>query len=162
MITVNAYTVRGAKAEEQCELTRLVVRATMHAGHDEEFIERSMPSLTIAAPLICADFVRVAEDDLGAVVGVVWVTPTALQGIALLGGIFVDPTRWKCGIGRVLFGAAVIRAKEFVAGALMIYGEPSAEEFYRRMGAIRIGEGPFVFSPQVILPHLLYIIPREV
>jgi hypothetical protein len=76
----------------------------MHAGHDEEFIERSMPSLTIALLLVSSDFVRVAQDDLGAIVGVVCVTPTALQGIALLGGIFVDPTRWKCGIGRILLG----------------------------------------------------------
>ena len=36
------YKVRLAKAEEQRELTRLSVRATMHAGYDEEFIDRSM------------------------------------------------------------------------------------------------------------------------
>jgi len=29
------------------------------------------------------------------------------------------------------------------------------------MGAVRIGEGPFYFSPETILPQLLYIIPRE-
>ena len=46
------------------------------------------------------------------------------------------------------------------AGALM-YAEPSAEGFYKRMGAIRIGEGPFFYSPELILPHLLYIIPRD-
>jgi hypothetical protein len=79
-------TVRAAKPEEQRELTHLAVRATMHAGHDEEFIDRSMPSLTIILPLIGGDFVRVAQDDLDKVVGVVCATPTALQGIALLGG----------------------------------------------------------------------------
>jgi hypothetical protein len=30
------------------------------------------------------------------------------------------------------------------------------------MGAIRIGEGPYYFSPEIVLPHLLYVIPREV
>ena len=87
--------------------------------------------------------------------------PTALQGIALLHGLFVDPARWKRGIGRVLFGAAVARAKGMKAGAIMIYANPSAEGFYKRMGAIRIGEGPFCFSPEIVLPHLLYIIPSE-
>ena len=46
------YTVREAKPEEQRELTRLCVRATMHSGYDEEFIDRSMPSLTITLPEI--------------------------------------------------------------------------------------------------------------
>ena len=64
-------------------------------------------------------------------------------------------------IGRVLFGAAVTRAKGMKAGAIMIYANPSAEGFYKRMGAIRIGEGPFCFSPEIVLPHLLYIIPSE-
>ena len=81
----------------------------MHSGYDEEFIDRSMPSLTITLPEISGDFVRVAQDDLYEVVGVVCVMLTALQGIALLHGLFVDPARWKRGIGRVLFGAAVAR-----------------------------------------------------
>ena len=60
-----------------------------------------------------------------------------------------------------LFRAAVTRAKELKAGALMIYAESSAAAFYNRLEAIRIGEGPFYYSPEVILPHLLYIIPRD-
>jgi GNAT superfamily N-acetyltransferase len=133
----------------------------MHAGHDEAFIDRSMPALTITLPLISADCVQVAQDGTSEVVDVVCVTPTALQGIALLHGLFVDPARWKRGIGRVLFGAAVARAKGIKAGALMIYAEPSVEGFYKRMGAIRIGEGPFFFSPEIVLPRLLYVIPGE-
>jgi GNAT superfamily N-acetyltransferase len=159
---MDVYSVREAKPEEQRELTRLCVRATMHAGHDEAFIDRTMPALTITVPLISANCVQVAQDGTGAVVGVVLVTPTALQGIAQLYGLYVDPPHWKRGIGRVLFGAgaALARAKGIKAGALMITAEPSAEGFYKRMGAIRIGEGPFYFSPETILPSLLYIIPR--
>ena len=158
---MGVYTVRQAKPEEQRELTRLCVRATMHAGHDEAFIDRTMPALTITVPLIAANCVQVAEDGAGKVVGAVLVTPSAIQGIALLYGLFVDPAHWKRGIGRVLFGAAVVRAKEIKAGAITISAEPSAEGFYKRMGAIRIGEVPFYFSPETILPQLLYIIPRE-
>src|SRR6202162_4106679 len=126
----------------------------MHAGHDEAFIDRTMPALTITVPLISANCVQVAQDSTSEVVGVVLVTPTSLQGIAQLDGLFVDPAHWKRGIGRVLFGAAVARAKRIKAGALMITAEPSAEGFYKRMGAIRIGEGPFNFSPETILPSL--------
>jgi GNAT superfamily N-acetyltransferase len=158
---VGVYKIRGAKPEEQRELTRLSVRATMHAGHDEAFIDQTMPALTITVPLISANCVQVAEDGTGEVVGVVVVTSTALQGIAQLYGLYVDPPHWKRGIGRVLFGAAIARAKAIKAGALMITAEPSAEGFYKRMGTIRIGEGPFYFSPETILPSLLYVIPRE-
>ncbi len=158
---VAVYTVREAKPEEQRELTRLCVRATRHAGYDDAFIDRSMPALTVTLPLISAGCVLVAQESSSEIVGVVAVMTTPLQGVALLYGIFVDPARWKRGIGRVLFRAAIARAREMKAGALMIYAEPSAEGFYRRMGAIRIGEGPFVYSPEIVLPQFLYIIPRE-
>jgi GNAT superfamily N-acetyltransferase len=158
---MGVYTVREAKPEEQSELTRLCVRATMHAGYDEAFIDRTMPALTITVPLLSAQCVQVAEDGTNKLVGVVVVTPTALQGIAQLYGLYVDPAHWKRGIGRVLFEAAIARAKAIKAGALMIRAEPSAEGFYKRVGAIRIGEGPFYFSPETILPSLLYVIPRD-
>jgi GNAT superfamily N-acetyltransferase len=155
------YLVRDGRPEEQRELTRLCVRATMQAGYDDGFIDRAMPGLTVTMPLITGGCVQVAEDKSGAVVGVVAVTTTMLQGIALLYGLYVDPSSWKRGVGRLLFEAAVSRAKALKAGALMIYAEPSAEGFYERMGAIRIGEGPFFYSPDVTLPQLLCIIPRD-
>jgi hypothetical protein len=80
--TMESCKVRNAEPSEQRELTRLVVRATLHAGHDAAFIDRAMPALTVTLPLITA-------------------------------------------------------------------------------GAVRIGEGPFYFSPDVVLPQLLYIVPRE-
>jgi GNAT superfamily N-acetyltransferase len=155
------YSIRCAKPQEQRSLTRLCVRATAQAGYDEAFIDRAMPALTITVPLITGGYVQVAEYEAGEAVGVVTVTPTELSGIALLYNIFVDPPFWRRGIGRALFRAAVTRAKELKAGALMIYAEPSAAAFYNRLGAIRIGEGPFSYSPELILPHLLYIIPRD-
>src|SRR5262249_35273531 len=155
------YSIREGKPAEQRDLTRLCVRATMHAGYDDAFIDRAMPALTITLPLITAGCVRVAEDRSGAIVGVVTVTTTMVQGIALLYGIYVNPPSWKRGVGRKLFETAVTRAKELKTGALMIYAEPSAEGFYKRMGATRIGEGPFFYSPEVVQPYLLYLIPRE-
>jgi hypothetical protein len=78
------YSVRDAKPDEQRELTRLCARATMHAGYDEAFIDRVMPGLTITLPMITAGAVQVAEQKSGKVGGVVAVTKTIVQGIALL------------------------------------------------------------------------------
>jgi N-acetylglutamate synthase-like GNAT family acetyltransferase len=158
---MDAYTVRDARPEEQRELTNLVVRATTQAGRDEAFIDRAISGLAITLPMINGKNVQVAHDNSGRVVGLVSLTRTMLQGIALLNHLFVDPDHWKRGIGRVLFETAVARAKEMKTGAIFIYAEPFAEAFYERMGTIRIGEAPFVLSPEVVFPHLLYIIGRE-
>jgi GNAT superfamily N-acetyltransferase len=132
----------------------------MQAGYDQAFIDRAIPGLTVTLPLITAGCVRVAEHKPGEVVGVVIVSTTMLQGIALLHGLYVDPPFWRRGVGRVLFEAAIARTKALKAGVLVIYAEPSAEGFYKRMGATRVG-GTFYFSPEIVLPQLLYILPRD-
>jgi predicted N-acetyltransferase YhbS len=155
------YSVRVARTDEQRRLTRLCVRATMGAGYDEAFVDRIMPGLTMTVPLINSGCVQVAEQKPGEVIGVVAVTPTALAGLALLYGLYVDPPHWKRGVGRALFGAAVTRARTLKAGAMLINAEPTASGFYERMPAIRIGEVPFYYSPEITLPQFLYIVPRE-
>lgn len=156
-----AFSVRAAKLGEQSELTRLCVRATSQTGYDQAFIDRAMAALTITAPMIARGGIRVVERKSGEVVGFVAVKPTALQAIALLDALFVDPDHWRNGIGRMLFDIAVAHAGELNAGALLIQSEPSAEGFYERMGAVRIGTWPFVLSPEIEMPQLLHIISRR-
>ena len=135
------------------------MRATLHSGYDEAFIDRARPGLTVSLNGIVTGNVQVAEQS-GEVIGVVEVLSTVLQGIAVL-GIFVDPAHWKKEVGRALFETAIARARTLKVGALMIYASPF-EGFYSRLGAIRIGESPFVYSPEVILPHFLFIVlPAE-
>lgn len=105
------YLVRDAKPEEQRKLTQLCVRATLHTGYDDAFVDRVMPGLTVILPLITAGAVQVAEQSCGATVGVVTVTTSGLPGVALLHGLYVDPPFWRRGIGRLLFEAAVTRTR---------------------------------------------------
>jgi hypothetical protein len=58
-----------AKPEEQRELTRLCVRATMHAGYDEAFIDRVMPGLTITLPMVTGGCVTPCANE------VAWFSP---------------------------------------------------------------------------------------
>jgi hypothetical protein len=53
--------------------------------------------------------------------------------------------------------AALAGVRKLNTGAIMIYAKPSAQGFYKRLGAINIGEGPVYFSPEVVLVHFLYI-----
>ena len=64
-------------------LTRLIVRATLHSGYDETFIDRARPGLTVSLNGIVTGNVQVAEQS-GEVIGVVEVLSTVLQGIAVL------------------------------------------------------------------------------
>lgn len=153
--------IRAAVPSEQAELTRLAVRATMRAGYDAAFINRSMPALTVTLPSINAGNVLVIEREDGVILGVVIVAVTSLRGIARLDGIFVEPSLWRQGLGRALFDEAVVRAKTVQAGALIVYAEPSAAGFYARVGAVRIGECPFYYSPELVLPTFLYIIQQR-
>jgi GNAT superfamily N-acetyltransferase len=151
------WPTRPAAPEEQGELSRLCVRATRRLGYDDAFIERTTPSLTIILPHITAGGVMVAEDDDGTVAGVVSLMPT-FPAFAQLNGIFVEPRFWRMGVGRALFTAAVARARALGVGAIVIHAEPSAVDFYERMGAVRIGQQPFFLSPEIDLPILLYLV----
>ena len=42
---------------------------------------------------------------------------------------------------------------------ILVYSNPNAAGFYARLGAIRIGMTPFVFSPDVQLTMFAYSIP---
>ncbi|MER8684928.1 GNAT family N-acetyltransferase [Mesorhizobium sp. M1405] len=111
--------------------------------------------------MITSGAVQVAEEQPGKLVGVVSVQATTLRGISLLHSLYVAPAYWRKGIGRALFETAIARARYQKAGALMIYAEPSAEGFYKRLGAIRIGEDPFYYSPDIVLPHFIYILAKD-
>jgi len=132
------------------------VRAILHSGYDEAFIDRARPGLTVSLNGIVTGNVQVAEQS-GEVIGVVEVLSTVLQGIAVL-GIFADPAHWKKGIGRALFETAIARARTLKVGALMIYASPFAERFYRRLRH-QDWRRSFFYSPEVILPHFLFIVP---
>jgi GNAT superfamily N-acetyltransferase len=130
----------------------------LKAGHDDAFIDRAMPAFSITLPMITSGAVQVAEQQPGIPMGVVAVQTTMLPGISLLHSLYVDPPYWRRGIGRVLFQAAVARARHQKAGALVIYAAPSGVGFYKRLGAIGIGDGPFHYSPDVVFTYFLYIV----
>jgi hypothetical protein len=88
------YLIRDAKPEEQRELTRLCVHATLHTGYDDAFVDRVMRGLTVMLPLITAGAVQVAEQPSCAAVGVVTVyTWIRHFGDAESGSAFLE-RRW--------------------------------------------------------------------
>jgi hypothetical protein len=48
-----------------------------------------------------------------------------------------------------------------MGNVILIYSSPHSVGFYARLGAIRIGTTPFVFSPEVQLSMFAYSIPAS-
>tara|TARA_R110002020_G_scaffold37828_16_gene114023 strand:+ start:1139 stop:1615 length:477 start_codon:yes stop_codon:yes gene_type:complete len=135
--------VRPARSGEAEALTGLAVRSKAYWGYEAEFMARALPDLTVDPDAIEAGMVLVAEDGDGIAgfAGLERVGP----GVFSVSGFFVAPERIGTGVGRILFQAMASHARKQAtpqepARVLTIVSDPNAEEFYLRMGAIRVGE----------------------
>lgn len=70
----------------------------------------------------------------------------------LLTDLFVDPERIGHGCGRLLWEHAVATARHFGFAAMTLHSDPHAEDFYRAMGATRIGVVTSSVFPDRLLP----------
>jgi predicted N-acetyltransferase YhbS len=151
--------IRPARVGDAAGLTQIAVRATKHDGYDDAAIARFMPGLEVNLALIAAGLVFVAEDEQDVPLGYVALRPTGMGGLFLLEGIFVDPVRSRGGVGTRLFEMAVQHARKMAGNVILVYSSPNSAGFYARLGAVRIGITPFVFSPDVQLSMFAFSIP---
>lgn len=119
------------------------MRSKAHWGYDAEFMVRARPELEINPAWISGNQVLVAEDasGLAGVAGLERTGPASFEVTVF----FIAPDRIGTGIGRSLFTALAGHARGRCAPGepdrrLTILSDPNAEDFYRRMGAERIGE----------------------
>jgi predicted N-acetyltransferase YhbS len=152
--------IRAAHLEDAEPLGRLAVRAVENEGFDAEAIAQFMPALEVNLALLAAGFVFVAEDDRGGLVGDIGLRPTGWPGLMLIDSLFVDPPFQRRGIGRSLFQFAVRKTRSLRHTAMLVYSAPSAEGFYSVMGASKIGEAPFAYSSDIVLPMLVFPVPK--
>ncbi len=69
--------------------------------------------------------------------------------------MFVDPSRWKNGVGRSLVIAALGFAKENGAKQMTVVGNPHALGFYLACGFKKAGPTETQFGPGELLVHPL-------
>jgi GNAT superfamily N-acetyltransferase len=122
--------IRPARPGEEPALSALALRSKGHWGHDEAFLERARPELTVRPDHLERWVVRVAERD-GAPVGFAAVDLGARE----LEMLFVDPDAIGTGAGRALLRDALEHAREAGLAELLIESDPDAEPFYRSQGA---------------------------
>ncbi len=141
--------VRPAHVEEAADLSDLALRSKAHWGYDAAFIEACRDDLTISGDDISRGLVFVLEDGEH-VIGFY-----ALWGVeteAMLTDLFVEPDHIGRGHGRRLWDHAVETAQRLGYAIVTVHSDPHAEDFYRVMGAVRVGVVPSTVFPDRLLP----------
>jgi GNAT superfamily N-acetyltransferase len=132
------------------------MRSKAHWGYDDVFMEKCRDELTVRPEDLSRLMVPVAEvaGDLAGFAAV------AVDGDeAEVWFLFVDPPFIGSGVGRRLWYECVVQAQSSGARRLRVEADPFAEDFYARMGAVRVGE---VASQSIAgrqLPLLVYEVP---
>jgi len=148
-----AITVRAARADERGALEALQWRASLANEADREALLAHPDAIDLPLEQLAAGHGMVAETG-GRVAGFAVVLPRE-DGDAELDGLFVEPDRWRGGVGRALIEQACTLARSRGALALHVVGNPEAEAFYKRCGFVRVGECATRFGPAVLMRRQL-------
>ena len=129
--------IRAACPTDTQRLTAIAHAAKRHWGYHEELISLWQADLTVSPQFIvdCPVFCAVRDSEI------VGFYALSRQGEAFeLEHLWVDPQHMGTGVGALLFEHAVRTVRSMGGSVLNLASDPHAEGFYRRMGAIRVGE----------------------
>ena len=131
--------IRPARLEELGALSDLALRSKGYWGYDADFLESCRAELTLTEGRLQAETIRVAEKE-SVLLGFHSVFVNREE--AELMGLFVDPEHIGLGVGRALWDDALEIASRRGTTRLRIEADPNAEAWYRRRGAMRVGQTP--------------------
>lgn len=129
--------IRKARTDEGPILSRIALRSKAYWGYDESFIEACREDLTISEQKIEGNHVYVLENS-STIIGFYCLAAEGRTG--RLDFLFIDPDYIGKGYGKILWESVIHTAREIGLDEFTIDSDPHAEEFYKKMGAVRIGE----------------------
>lgn len=144
--------IRKAKSDESEILTQIAQTSKRYWNYPERWLILWKDALIITPDFILKNEVCAAVDG-DKILG--FYALVAEDDAMTLEHLWVSPEHIGSGVGRKLFAHAVEKAISLNAKSIDIESDPNAEEFYKRMGAKRIGE--IVTQVEDIerrLPHL--------
>ncbi|HHY56576.1 MAG TPA: GNAT family N-acetyltransferase [Chloroflexi bacterium] len=154
-----------ARPEQAVRLTQIAHAAKSYWGYPARWIELWHNQLTITSAYILMHEVYAAVDDEEEI------GDRGILGFYALGGagekvtlehLWVQPSSFGAGVGRLLFEHAVARARALNGRRLEIESDPHAESFYQHMGAETVGEVTYELEGQPrILPLMEYRLRDE-
>ena len=124
--------IRLALATERSGLEALQWRASLANPGDRDALLANPDAIVLPDEQIANGDVFVAEQD-GAIVGFAAVLARP-DGNTELDALFVEPSLWKRGVGRLLVDRCADVARERASRFLHVVGNPHAEGFYTSCG----------------------------
>src|SRR5262249_12689130 len=119
---VGKIVIRPAGVSEREYLEALQTRAALSNPRDREALLANPDAIELPVSQIEAGQVFVAEQD-GTVAGFAAILRRS-DGDAELDGLFVEPSRWRQGIGRRLVDHCAVVARSAQSAALHVIGNP--------------------------------------
>ena len=132
--------IRPARPEERLVLEELQRRASLALESYREQLLAHPDAIVLPMEQVERGDVLVAEEG-GQVAGF-----AALDGGAL-DGLFVEPARWRQGIGRNLVEAAVHEARKRGLSLVTVVADHAARDFYEKCGFTVEGDAETRFGP---------------
>ena len=130
-------TVRKALVGEAAVLRSICLQAKRSWGYSDAFMTRFSEATIIDADSISTDYVVVACQ--GETI-IRWLRMLTNRAPMILDDLWVLPTVFGKGVGRLLFTEAIAVAKGLGRSAFELDADPHAQGFYERMGCIKVGE----------------------
>jgi GNAT superfamily N-acetyltransferase len=137
-LAISTLIIRAAVPEEGARLSELALRSKGHWDYDEEFLRDCRDALTLTPQYVASHPVFVLEEE-NRIEGFYSLRETQ-GGEVALEHLFVEPSAIGRGYGKRLWQHAVETARRLGFQLLTIDSDPYAEDFYREMGASRVGE----------------------
>ena len=138
-----------ARVDELESLEALQWRASLANPGDREAILTHPDAIVIPPGQIADGRVFVAER-AGIVLGFAAVLDRD-DGQTELDGLFVEPTLWRAGVGRLLVERAKEYSRDRAATWLHVTGNPHAEGFYQACGFLTYGSTETQFGPGLLM-----------
>jgi GNAT superfamily N-acetyltransferase len=125
--------IRPALQTERSSLEALQWRASLANSGDRDALLANPDAIALPVEHIADGHVLVAAQRDGVIVGFAAVLPRP-DGNAELDALFVEPSLWKRGVGRLLVDQCADLARRRVSRILHVVGNPHAEGFYVACG----------------------------
>lgn len=129
--------IRIARPDELAALEALQRRASLANPGDREAILAHPEAIVIPASQVANAQVFVAEGD-GTLLGFSAVLDRDDDDTEL-DGLFVEPSLWRGGVGRLLVDRAIDYGRDRASSWLHVVGNPHAEGFYAACGFVTYG-----------------------
>lgn len=147
--------IRRATKDDVNDLSTLAMRSKAYWGYSKEYMDEFKHELTIKPEWIEKNPTFIAESR-GTMVGFAGLTSTDKPDTGEVYFLFIAPECIGFGYGSDLWKRCLEESKKLGWTSLMIHSDPNAEEFYLKMGAVKIGEKPYPSIPGRVSPLLKF------